>query len=88
METDLRFLQLLTHNVALGIASESDKSAEFLLTKYDPQKLFDEIISEPSQAPNITPDITLQIIPQLFGQSKERHSKQRFCGLKCLRFSL
>lgn len=57
VETDLRFLQLLTHNVALGIASESDKSAEFLLTKYDPKKLFDEIISEPSQAPNITPDM-------------------------------
>ena len=57
VEDDLSFLQLLTHNVALGVASESNKSAEFLLTKYDPQKLFNEIISEPSQIPNITPDM-------------------------------
>lgn len=57
VDDDLCFLQSLTHNVALGI---KDGTEEFLLTNYDPQKLFYEIVSVPPQTPDISPNMEPQ----------------------------
>lgn len=54
VDEDLCFLQSLTHSVALGT---KDETGEFMLTYYDPKKLFNEIVSEPSRTPDISPDM-------------------------------
>lgn len=54
VDEDLCFLQSLTHSVALGVKDETD---EFMLTYHDPKKLFNEIVSESSRTPDISPDM-------------------------------